>query len=310
MLSPTWYLGTFDALFSMTMRSVSLLNVVAGTLTVAALFGLFSLTFPGLIAPLVATLLVATAPAHVAVSASLTSLLPMLAFLVFTCLAMAVFRSRPGLTVHLLVFMVGTFALFTRPEAPGLVLLIMCHHAALSRAHWRRWSFALPFLLLLALALFRLCALDFAGPHADAFLSWELDLGALALNSRMALLGLPRVPLVAMVLWAVGLAARPWRTDPAGFALMTAWLAGAILFYFHVDLSQSLQLMRISIVMLVPLAWLGGHAAGLALKLPTPQNRWALALILAWLLLSPLIHQRSIERDYPIRFQSDYLTEA
>ena len=310
-VSTAWYLNMVSRFSLVTLKTVTVVNILFGVGTVVGVFVVASIFFEGLLAPLVAGLFVATLPAHAALSCSITTMIPLVFFLVWLLVGKALFSVTGNIRAHLFAAACTLFAVFARPEALVLVLpAVIYPFLAMKRAEWLKAGFLVPLALETTVIAVRIATLHLAPDYPDRFLSLELDVRALFNNLGVWVFSFGRMPFVAMLLWAVGIAARPWRTNLGASLVLGAWFLLAIAVYFHVDLSETFQGGRVSLVLVPVLALLAAQGGAALSAMKHKQRRWAIALVIVWLLLVPLIHSRALMQDYKAVYDTNYLVEA
>ncbi len=311
-VSLAWFLNTISRFFVVTLNLVTMLNIAAGALTVVGIFLMCSLAFPGLLAPALAALFVATLPAHVALSASVTVMIPFSALLVWTFVTLSVYERTGSAPAHFLAALLGVFTLFARPEALVFVVPLMLFYAARVRPRdWLKPTFFAPFLFLAAALVIRCLTLSDAPSSGERILSWEVEVGGMFNNLGVWFFDLGRVPLVGMLLWAAGIAARPWRRDLAGSLVVGCWLLLGFAVYFHVDLTDTFQGGRAFLFFVPPLAWLAASGATMLNSLSRGKRVWATILVVIWLLATPFIHYSAVRQDYKaLDYATNFLREV
>jgi hypothetical protein len=310
-VSIAWYLNLLGRFSVVTLTSISILNVVGGVLTVAGIYVAVSCLSEGLLPPFVAALFVAASPAHVALSASVAATVPLLAFLVWMFACKLLFLRRMDIRMHLLASGLCLFALFARPEAIVFVIpLILFPLAKVERKQWLKPALWIPCLVELGLVAVRAATLPGGPDYPDRFLSCDVALEAFLSNASVWLVGFSRVSFGAMLLWILGLVGQPWKRDlPATIAMALLFLLGLAV-YYHVDLSESFQGGRVSLIFLLPLAFLTGEGARYLANLNHPRRGWAVAFLILWLLAGPLIHAKAVAQDYKAVYDTNFMIEA
>ncbi len=310
-VSAAWYLGTMARFTTVSLEGVAVLNVVLGALTAAGTFAVASLAMPGTLGPLAAGLVVATLPGHVAVSASISPMIPLVAFSVMTLLALVVHARTREWGAHWMAAALFLFTVFMRPEAPVLGLALLgVSFVAVPVREWRRPSFFVPTVVMLAVAGIRVGTLSSAPPFEGEFLAWSVDPAAPFANLLHWWLAPARIPLVVPVLVVLGLACRPWREDRALFVVSVLWLAVAAVVWFHVDMTGTYRGGRVSLALLPPLALLAGWGVEWILRLRHPRRGWLVALFVAWLVLAPAMHWGGLAVDYKAVFEGNFMLEV
>jgi len=310
-VSIAWYLNTLSRFSAVTLSAVAMVNVVAGVATVAGVFLLSSMLFPGLLPALMAGLFAVAWPAHLALSGSVTVMVPFVMFLVWTSLCQLVYVRQGDIRVHLLAAMFFLFAVFARPE--GVVLAAPLLLVSWLKLPWRDWlkpAFFVPVAAEAAVVAIRLATIGGGPQYTDSFLGSEVEWGAFISNLGAWLFDWSRVPLAAMLLWAVGMAARPWRRLRTETALMALWFLLGVAVYYHVSMVDTYQGGRVSLIFMAPLAFLTAAAGELLGRWNHRGKWWAVAVLAAWLALSPLIHLKSMGEDYRAVYETNFLTEA
>lgn len=310
-VSIAWYLNTVGRFSAMSLTLISLLNLIAGVAAVVGVYMLLSFMFEGTIAPVMGALFVASWPAHAALSCSLTVMTPFATLLIWSALAQFLYLRTRDVRAHLLGAALTLFAVFARPEAWVLVLPLLVHpFFAVERKAWTKVSFFGPIALQLLAVAARLATLTAAPDSPDAFLTTTIAPVAFFNNVGVWLFGLGRMPFAAVVLWAVGIASKPWKRDLRGAVLMLAWFLLGLGIYYHVDLTGTLQGGRVSLFFAAPLAWLVASGTEFIMSLKHRRKSWALAVLALWLLLAPVIHMRALEQDYRATYDANFLMEA
>lgn len=310
-VSAAWYLGIAGRFTTVSLEGVAVLNVVLGTLTVAAIFAVASLAMPGVAGPVAAGLAAATFPGHVAVSASISVMVPLVAFSVMTLLAILVHARTQEWRAGWLSAALFLFTVFMRPEAVALAIpLLAAAFLAVSVREWRRPAFFVPVAFMAAIVAARFASLPSAPEFAGEFLSWSVEPVALVSNLHHWWLAPSRVPPVLWLLVVAGIAGRPWRQDRAVFAAAVLWIVLAVAVWFHVDMTGTYRGGRVSLALLPPLALLAGFGAERILRLGHPRRGWLLAVLLAWLLLAPAIHWSVLSLDYKAVFEGNFILEV
>ena len=310
-ISAAWFLNTLHRFVVVNLDLVALIHVGLGTLTVVAVFLSMRLLFEGALAACLAALFVASFPAHIALSATATLMIPFCALLALLLLVQLVYEKTRDPRVLFLSGLLVFVALFMRPESllfvPPLVILPFVRKGSKPAGLKQLASFLACCAILVALRIWSLSA----GPASpDPFLSWDLSVAACFHNFGVWFVNLGRTPLIAMVLWAAGLATRPWRRDPWLFGIMAWWLVAGYALYFHVDMTESLQGGRLVLAFMVPLAYLVAWGATLLQKLSDKRRRWALVLTVLWLLLSPAFHYSALTYNFKAVYEDSFLVEA
>ena len=309
--SIAWFLNTLGRFFPVDTGTVAALNLSIATLTVAGIYLLVGLLVPGLWPAVVAALVVASAPAHVALAGSITVMVPFLGLLTAAALAGVAYTVTNDGRVHWLGAVFFLFAVFARPE--GLVLtlpLLALTPVLLTRERLRHRDSWGPLLAQVVVLVVRAATLGRGPDQVDPFLVWQIDWGTIHANVGNWLIGFGRVSFAAMIFWAMGIAARPWKTERGLSLVMGAWLLLGIAMYYHVDMTGSFQGGRVALYFMVPLAWLAGQGAGFLVKLQHTQRWWLLGLLLLWLIFTPLIHRSAIDRDFKATYGHNFLIEA
>lgn len=310
-VSAAWFLNTLNRFVVVNLDLVALLNVALGTLTVVAVFLLFRLMFEGLISATLAALFVAGFPAHVALSGTATLMVPFCALLALLALVQMVYEKSGDGRILFLSGLLALVTLFLRPEALLIVPVLVVMPFV------RKRGMALPRYQLIgylaaqaALVFLRVWSLRSGPPQLDPFLTWQVDIAAFYHNFGVWFVNLGRTPLIVMLLWAIGLAARPWKRDRWTTAIMAWWLLAGYVLYFHVDMTQSHQGGRVLMTLLVPLAWLVAWAGHLLVALSEKRRRWALVLVVVWLLLAPAIHYQAVTHAFKAVYSDSFIVEA
>ena len=232
-------------------------------------------------------------------------------FLVWFAVFVVAFGLSGDLKMHLAAVMVGVFAMFARPEALVLLVpLMLWPFAKRPLGQWRKVAFWIPVSGLIAAMAVRVATLRLAPDSPDSFLTWAVDWSSLHQNLGTWIFGLSRVSFALLLLIAMGIAAKPWRKDVFRFGLFAAWFLVAFVIYFHVDQTEAFQGGRLSLVMLPPMAYMAGEGAGLLVNLKHRQRWWALAIVVIWLLATPVLHWNTMQRDYKATYQQNFLFEA
>lgn len=310
-VSAAWYLGTAGRFATVSLEGVAVLNVVLGALAAVGVYGIASLAMPGVAAPLTAGLVAATFPGHVAVSASISLMVPLVTFAVYALLALMVYVRTREPWAYLFAAALFLFTMFMRPEAIGVAAALLA--VPLLGVPWKEWarpSFFGPLAAMVAMMAVRLATLPSAPQFEGEFLSWTVEPGALLGNLRHWWLAPSRVPLVVPVLAVLGLVGRPWREDRALFVALSLWLVVAVAVWFHVDMSQTFRGGRVSLALLPPLALLAGFGTLWLMRLEHPRRGWLVALFIAWLLLAPAIHWKVLALDYKAVFEGNFMLEV
>lgn len=309
--SVAWFLNTLGRFFPVDTGVVAALNLGMSSLTVAGIYLLVSLLVPGLWPAVVAGMVVASAPAHIALAGSITVMVPFLGLLTLAALANVAYTVTKDGRVHWLGTVLFLFAVFARPEGLLLALPTMALvPALLPRERLMRRDSWGPLVAQVIILLVRAGTLGNGPEQLDIFLSWQVDWGTIHANVGTWLVGFGRVSFAAMIFWAMGVAARPWKKEGALAIVMGAWLLLGVVVYYHVDMTGSFQGGRVALYFLVPLAWLAGQGARFLVSLQHTQRWWLLVLLLLWLLFTPLIHRSAINRDFKATFSHNFLIEA
>jgi hypothetical protein len=309
--SVAWFLNTLGRFLVVGTGTVAAINLVIATLTVVGVYLLVTLLVPGIWPAIVAGLLVASAPMHVALSGTITVMIPFVGLLTAAALAGVTYTSTGDGRVHWLGATFFLFAVFARPEALVLTLPVLALVPILaSREQLRRVDCWGPLLAQVVVLAVRGATIGMGPEQVDPFLSWQVDWGTLHSNVGNWLIGFGRVSFAAMLFWAMGIAARPWKSERALSVVMAAWLLLGIAVYFHVDMTASFQGGRVALYFLLPLAWLAAHGARFLVGLKHTQRWWLLVLLLMWLLFTPLIHRSAVDRDFKATYRHNFLIEA
>lgn len=311
-VSLAWFLNTISRFFVVTLNLVTMLNIVAGAMTVVGVYLLCSLTFEGRLAPALGALFVATLPAHVALSASVTVMIPFSALLVWTVVTLSVYERTGSGPAHFLAALLSLFALFARPEAVVFVVpLVLLYVTRMRPKEWLKPTFFAPFLLLVAALVVRCVSLPHAPSSGERILSFEVELGGMFNNLGVWFFDFGRVPFVGMLLWAAGIAARPWRRDLRWTLTVGAWLLLGFAVYYHVDLTDTFQGGRAFLFFVPPLAWLCASGATLLQGLSRGKRVWATIVVIIWLLAAPFIHYSAVRQDYKaLDYATNFLREV
>ena len=203
------------------------------------------------------------------------------------------------------------FALFARPEGLVLALPALALVPTLAtREQLRRLDCWGPLVAQVVVLAARGITIGHGPEQVDPFLSWQVDWAAIHANIGNWLIGFGRVSFAAMLFWAMGIAARPWKSERALSLVMAGWFLLGVAVYFHVDMTTSFQGGRVALYFLLPLAWLAGHGARFLVGLKHTQKWWLLVLLVLWLLFSPLIHRSAVDRDFKATYRHNFLIEA
>ncbi len=309
--SVAWFLNTLGRFFVVGTGTVAALNLVIATMTVAGIYLLLTLLIPGIWPALIGALVIATAPMHVALAGTITVMVPFLGLLTAAALAGVAYAKTGDGRVHWLGAALFLFAVFARPEGMVLALPVLALVPVLaSRKQLRRLDCWGPLAVQVAVLVARGATIGMGPEQVDPFLTLSVEWGTIHANIGNWLVGFGRVSFAAMIFWAMGVAARPWRKERGLFAVMAAWLLLGIAVYYHVDMTSSFQGGRVALYCLVPLAWLAGHGASFLVALKHTQRWWLLVLLILWLLFSPLIHRQAVERDFKATYRHNFLIEA
>lgn len=311
-VSVAWYLNTVSRFAAVTLDVVAMLNVLAGTATVLGVYLLSSMLFPGILPSFLAGLFTLTWPAHLALSAGVSVMVPFAMFLVWALLCQLVYVRQRDMAVHMLGVLFFLSAVFGRPE--GIVIAAALMVVPFVKVPWREWlapHFWVPVGLEVAIMAIRAATLGSGPEYPDSFLSLTVEWRAFINNLGVWLFNWSRMPLAAMVLWAVGLAARPWKRLRSETILMAVWFVLGVAVYYHVSMVDDLQGGRVSLVFLAPLAFFTA-SAGEFLARMRPRVRWcAVGVVTLWLAISPLMHHTSIRKEYKAeKYETNFLLEA
>jgi len=311
-VSVAWYLNTIGRFSLVTLKTVTMLNLVVGLVTVVGVYLLFSMLFEGLLLPpFVAALFVAASPAHAALSCTVTVMVPLVALLVWMMVAQLLYVRTGNIKAHLLAAACCLFAVFARPEAVVLIVPLLAYpFLMVQRSNWLKPAFFVPVLLELLVVAARVSTLHLAPDYPDGFLKPGFSAAALFNNTGVWLFAFTRVSFAAMLLWAVGIAARPWKRDLGTSVIMLAWFLLGLAVYYHVDMTQTFLGGRVSLFFLPVFAFLAAHGSAFLASMEHRQRRWAIAVVIVYLLLSPLIHSRAMVQDYKAVYESNYLVEV
>lgn len=309
--SMAWILNTLGRFVAVGTGTVAALNLVMATVTVAGIYLLVTLLIPGLWPALCAALFVASAPMHVALAGTITVMIPFVGLLTAAALAGVAYVSTGDGRVHWLGAALFLFAVFARPEGMVLALPVLALVPVLaSKEQLRKLDCWGPLLAQVVVLALRAATVGMGPEQVDPFLSWDVDWASIHANIGNWLIGFGRVSFAAMIFWAMGIAARPWRTERALSVVMAAWVLLGIIVYFHVDMTSSYQGGRVALYFLLPSAWLAGHGARFLVGLKHTQRWWLMVLLLLWLFFSPLIHRDAVDRDYKATYRHNFIIEA
>ncbi len=309
--SVAWILGTLGRFVPVSTGLVAMFNLLFAVLTVLCLFLVLSLLVPGNWPALVGAMVVASAPMHVTLASTITVMIPFVMFLSGALLCLVAYARDGDVRVYWLGNAALLFAVFARPEGVLLVLpLVALTPLLVAPASLRKASFLVPFAAQLGILTVRLATIGSGPDYGDPFLSWQVDFAAFHANVGNWLFGFGRVSFAAMVFWAMGVAARPWRRDLRLTVVMAVWLILGIVVYYHVDMTNGFQGGRVALYCLVPLAWVAAWGGYFLVNLGHTQRWWVMVLLLLWLLLTPLIHRTAIDRDFKATYRQNFLIEA